>query len=246
MRLYVGWQDEETRRWYTVGALSSNNEFYYFSYTKGAQLALQNSKFIPFSRMNDLDKQYKSEELFPIFSNRILPKSRPDYSEYLEWMGLEDQEIDPLAILTRSGGEKATDNLQIYPMPEKTEDGKYKAYFFVNGMRYLPTPVVDLIEKLEIGSQLFPMLDCNNSKDTLAVALRADDPTVLVGYCPRYIAEEIGELAQNLNHSLKITVNRINKSAPSQMKLRCKVEAIWPEDFQACNREEFKLLSSIP
>jgi hypothetical protein len=193
--------------------------------------------------MNDFYKRYQSKELFPIFSNRILPKSRPEYKDYLEWMGLQDQNTDPLTVLARSGGGKVTDNLQVYPMPEKTEDGKYKSYFFVNGLRYLSDIVLELIPSLEVGQMLFPMLDCNNFVDPLAVALRADDPAFLVGYCPRYIAQEIGCLAQEANNSLLITVNKINKTAPYQMMLSCKAEALWPDGFKACSRDECEILT---
>ncbi|MDY0030283.1 MAG: HIRAN domain-containing protein [Pseudobdellovibrionaceae bacterium] len=245
MKLYVGWQDTETRRWYTVGVLSEDKGSYVFAYTKGAILAKSAGRFVHLPRMTDFYKLYKSEELFPIFSNRVLPKSRPEYKNYLEWMGMEEQDVNPLTFLARSGGEKATDNLLVYPMPEKTADGKYKAYFFVHGLRYVPESTLELISSLQIGQRLFPMADLNNSADSLAIALRADDPAFLIGYCPRYIAKEIGELAKRPNCSLEITVNKVNKEAPFQMMLSCKAEAIWPEGFDVCDKEECCPLTSF-
>lgn len=238
MKLYVGWQNEDTRRWYTVGVLSFEEGEYLFSYTKGALSARETGRFRLFPRMSELNRVYQSPELFPIFSNRVLPQSRPDYKSYLQWMGLEEDDGDPLAILARSGGGKVTDNIQLYPVPEKTVEGKYRSYFFVNGVRYLHPLILELIPTLTEGQRLFPMLDCNNSSHALAVALRADDPAFLVGYCPRHAADEIGTLAKKENSSLLITVSRVNKGAPYQMMLRCKAESDWPENFETCARDE--------
>lgn len=243
MKLYVGWQDELSRRWYTIGVLSSDAGDYVFSYTKGALSAQEAGRFSPLPRMTDLNKVYRSSELFPIFSNRILPKSRPEYRDYLDWMGLEEESTDSLGILARSGGGRVTDNLQVYPVPEKSPDGKYKSYFFAHGLRYMAEVVLQLIPNLEVGQRLFPMLDCNNLAHSLAVALRADDPAFLVGYCPRHMAEGIGALAKQPSSTLQITVNKVNKNAPYQMMLRCKAEAEWPEGFEPCTADEYKLLA---
>jgi len=246
MRLYVGWQDAESRRWYTVGLLSTDNDVYTFSYTKGALAAEKCGNFKPFTRMNDLTKVYRSSELFPLFSNRILPRSRPEYSDYLKWLGFKDNDsTDPLSILARSGGETATDNIQVFPMAEKTDDGKYEAYFFVQGIRYLHEDIQEMVMSLEEGSAVFPMLDYCNPKDKLAVALRANDPALLIGYCPRHLAKELGLLVKNSDSKLQMFVKRVNKTAPYQMRLSCKIEALWPDNFQPCDQEECEPLVSF-
>lgn len=240
LKLYVGWQEPRTRRWYTVGRLASreNDGLYEFIYTKGAENALETGKFLPFSRMKDLKKRYLSEELFPLFSNRILPKSRPDYKDYLKWMDLSEKDASPLKILARSGGERATDLLQVYPAPEKTDDGKYKTYFFVRGLRYLAAPVFELCSDIKVGHQLFPMHDFANHHDKYAVSLRTDDPAFMIGYCPRYLSEDLLSLAKNDSKSLKITVNRVNETAPLQMRFRCEVVANWPQKFESYTQKE--------
>lgn len=78
--LYVTWQDPDTRQWYPVGRLIHKDGSYEFTYTRGAKVS---KKFVPFGRMLDLDVAYLSNELFPLFANRMLPKSRPEYSDYL-------------------------------------------------------------------------------------------------------------------------------------------------------------------
>jgi hypothetical protein len=39
--------------------------------------------------MHDLRKHYVSEILFPLFSNRLLDSSRPEYPDYVQWLGVE-------------------------------------------------------------------------------------------------------------------------------------------------------------
>ena len=69
--------------------------------TRGAETI---SEFKPFGVMQDLHSAYKSEELFPLFANRILAKNRPEYSDYLKWLGLSAARYDELEELARTGG----------------------------------------------------------------------------------------------------------------------------------------------
>jgi hypothetical protein len=132
--LFITWQDPETRRWIPVGRLTFAKGAYQFAYTRGAK---ESKNFVPFGRMLDLDVVYLSSELFPLFSNRILPKSRPQYRDYLDWLGLDESKANGLDVLARSGGQRATDTLEIVPCPEPTSDNNYMVYFFGHGLRHL-------------------------------------------------------------------------------------------------------------
>jgi hypothetical protein len=81
---------------------------YTFAYTKGAEEARQQARFQPLESFPDLLTVYVSEQLFPLFSNRLLPQSRPEYQEFLEWLSVPSSERDPVVILARSGGRKVT------------------------------------------------------------------------------------------------------------------------------------------
>lgn len=45
--------------------------------------------FRPFAQMEQLDQIYESEELFPVFANRLLSASRPEYEDFLQWGGFD-------------------------------------------------------------------------------------------------------------------------------------------------------------
>lgn len=72
--LYIAWQGPETRLWHTVGRLSHEGGNYRFTYTCGA---FESPRFRYLGRMQDKRKVYRSETLFPLFSNRLLDESRP-------------------------------------------------------------------------------------------------------------------------------------------------------------------------
>ncbi len=62
-----------------VGELQHDDDLYRFWYTSGAR----KPGFRPFAQMEQLDQVYESETLFPLFANRLLSESRPEYEAYL-------------------------------------------------------------------------------------------------------------------------------------------------------------------
>jgi hypothetical protein len=93
-----------------IGRLQHNNGWYEFCYLQGVTTGVWG--------MPDLDKTYKFKELPPVFAKRVMPRSRPDYPEYMSWLGLP-LDSSPLDILSRSGGRKVTDNYEVIPHPNK-------------------------------------------------------------------------------------------------------------------------------
>lgn len=238
--LYVFWQEPQSRRWHPVGLLSHSKEMFQFSYTKSA-IDLPN--FVPFGRMTKLNHRYVSDKLFPIFKNRILTKSRPEYTQFLKWIDAENHCDDPLFILARTGGARATDSIMIYPKPNKTINGNCEIVFFAHGVRYTPDPTIDRISRLKIGETLYPMLDPLNEFDESAVSLRTDDPVCMVGYVPRFFAKDIWTcITQNSRENVRVKVVRVNVDAPYQFRLLCKFEAKWPNGFNAFSGKEFELI----
>lgn len=88
-----------------VGSLRLEDEMYMFTYSSCY-------KGEPLISFPDKNRVYKSSILFPLFKNRLMPKSRGDYWQYLQWLGLEPN-VTPMDILGRSGGRKVTDDLSI-------------------------------------------------------------------------------------------------------------------------------------
>lgn len=239
-KLFIAWQNSDTREWRPVGQLTLRGNRYRFRYTKGAEKA---AGFVPFGRMRDLNTIYESEDLFPLFANRVLPRSRPEYSEYLKWLNIPSGKDEPLALLSRTGGIRGTDSLMVFACPEPL-DGKYLVHFFCHGINHLPPESLQTIDELEIGTRLYLMLDVQNDFDRMAVALRSEQPKVIVGYVPRYFAVDFRRLLTGVKQAtVNVLVEGINREAPVQLRLLCRISAEWPKGFRPCSGRDFEPIS---
>lgn len=241
--LFVIWQDDETRRWHPVCQLTKRDGEFRLEYTNGA---MASPSFTPFAGMRDMDRVYRSESLFPLFANRIVATSRPEYPKVMGWLGLDAEWTDGFEVLARSGGKRKTDPLRLVPKPVKTRSNQYQVLFFGHGIRYLSDDNQSQLLNLTIGDRLFPMHDRQNPADSNAVLLRTSDPMSFAGYCPRYLAEDILKLfeASADPNDVKVSVERINRDAPPQMQLLCRVQAPWPKGFEPFASEEFQPVCS--
>ena len=225
--VFVAWQQPETNEWIPVARLDRENEKFRFSYTKGA---LRAKEFQPFGRMDDLTKAYESETLFPLFSNRLISKSRPEFKNYLRWLDLPDMSEDPMAILSLTGGIRGTDDIELFPPPLVDSDGSYHLKFFARGIRHLPKETIELIGTLKNGQQLFLMHDWQNAHDPFALALRSGEPLVFAGYCPKYYAKDLAHILSSSDAILEARVQGVNLDAPLSMRLLCSVTGKLPEN----------------
>jgi len=239
--LFLAWQNPKTRHWYPVAKLTHDASWYTFVYTKGA---LACPDFYPFGRMTELGAVYRSADLFPLFANRLLPKTRPEYGDYLRWLNLEDEDADAIATLSRSGGVRGTDSLEVFPQPVLLENGKYDLVFLSHGLRHLPSYAIERCGQLVQGDRLYLMFDTQNEVDDRALILRTCPPVTIVGYCPRYLTKDFASLFnQDKASEVSVTVERVNPDAPLQLRLLCRFSAPWPKDFTPFSDEWF---SPIP
>ncbi|MFV2058896.1 MAG: HIRAN domain-containing protein [Thiohalomonadales bacterium] len=239
--IFIAWQDPESRQWAPVGRLSKENSEFSFVYTQGAE---EVPNFTPFGRMKDLHAIYKSDTLFPLFSNRVLPKSRPEYSDYMNWLGLNESNYDEMEELSRTAGLRATDSLELFPCPLPTSQNIYELFFFSRGLRHMYSENQERANNLKEGEQLFLMQDFQNSYDGMALMMRTNDPVSLVGYTPRYYSGEVSELIKsNKPENIVVTVEKVNQNAPLQYRVLCKLKTKWPANFMPCSDAQYKALA---
>jgi hypothetical protein len=237
--LLVAWRSGTgDRGWGPVGRLEYDGQDYCFVYTRGARTL---EGFRPFPQMEDLEQVYVSSELFPIFANRLLSKSRPEYEAFLRWGGFEsDNPPDPISILGVTEGIRQTDSVEVFPCPVPDSSGCYLNKFFAHGLQYLPAQSHERLLRLQPGEQLVMMPDPFNESDEYAMAVRTVEERMIVGYFPRYLARDAWRLLQECDPDfMRIFVERVNPDAPLQQRLLCRMNACWPEGFHPCADDSF-------
>lgn len=246
--LFVAWRspDPSGGQWGTVGRLEQASDGYRFVYTRGAGTL---AGFQAFPEMPQLDAIYECDELFPVFANRLLSPSRPEYKAYLTWGGFDpDNPPDPIALLAVTQGFRATDQLELFPCPSRTAEGFYVNKFFLHGVRHMPPTAQSRINGLKPGERLVSEPEDTNPYDRNAVAVFTEGDHVQVGYVPRYLAREVRELCGQCHPSfVELEVERVNARAPLQQRLLCRMTACWPEEFTPCSGDEFQpIVSGLP
>jgi len=232
----------ENGNWGPVARLDRVDDGWRFLYLEGAKTLLE---FRPFYEFPDVNQIYESDSLFPLFANRLLSKSRPEYEAWLTWGGFNPNDPpDPIALLGVTEGRRMTDAVEVFPCPHPDGNGCYLTRFFVHGVRWMPEPAQQSVLKLSTGSELALLPDRFNASDRNAVALRPLDDSVgryLIGYIPRYLAVDVCQLYDQCDvEFIDVTVKSVNRDAPWQQRLLCQMNACWPDGFRPCATKAFQ------
>jgi len=228
---FVSWQDPSRNLWYPVARFRKENGEFKFSYTKGASLAREEAGFLPFLGFDDIEETYHSDSLFPFFKNRIMNPSRPDYGTFLEWLGLDPNEQDPLVLLAETPAREEMDYIEVFPKPSPAPDGRLFLRFFTRGLRHFDKAIQKRILELTPGDPLSLMHDLQNPVDPGAFMARTTNGFIPVGYLPRHLCGVCNRLIADCPNDLSLAVERINdESAPIQFRVQCRLLAEWPAE----------------
>jgi hypothetical protein len=240
--VFVAWQDPDRRAIYPVGRLLERSASPRFEFTYIAGLSeAKRAGFSSFLAFPDEQIAYRGDELFPLFQNRLMVESRPDYSEYLSRLGLSNG-VTPVTLLLRSGGRRATDRVELFGRPIVDPAKGVLIYeFFIRGVRYADG-AEERIRKLSSGDRLFCMDDLQNDQHRNAIALRTE-PLCVLGFMPEYLAEDLARFGAQKS-DFDVRVLRVNpEPAPVQHRLLCRLEVPQREDFVPFSSPRFKPLA---
>lgn len=234
-RLIVAWQDASSRRYFPVARLTRlethGETIYQFVYVRGIDEARKHG-FKPFVAFPDPNDVYESSELFPFFTNRLVPPSRQDHKEFVESLGLDPSINCPFEVLARSGGRRATDTVEVFAIPDTGPGEEYLAYFFLShGLRHMPQFADGIAKELSPSDRLWIMHDLQNPVDRKAILLRTED-NCPVGFLPQFLLSDTWALL-NAGEEVAVLVERVNPPpAPIQQRILCKMEARRPKGFK--------------
>lgn len=241
--LFLAWQDPNSRAWFPVGQLTHEHGLYRFSYLQGALEAREQAGFEPILSFPQFDYSYVSSDLFPLFANRLLRPSRPEYKDFVQWLNIPEHQDDPIALLARSGGKRKTDSFEVFPRPEPNAEGNYHIHFFTHGLSHFPEAAQQYVQTLQPDVSLRLMHDLQNPYDSRALVLRTEDGHQ-VGYCPRYLAPDLFKLVSDFPSQVKASVERVNPPpTPLQFRLLCHLTAPWLEDFEPFSDPSYQPLA---
>lgn len=239
-KLFLAWQDRETRRWHTIGLLTAiDSGSYEFVFTNG----VTHLRSVPSNLFKmEPGERFLSTDLMPLFKNKLPPRTRTDFAKIAHWVGLDGKE-DEFTLLKGFGLIAGTDGLMVYPEP-KVEDGSYTVDFFVHGMRHMHSDVANWCTGRSEGEMLLPLLDVKNPVDTSAVALRDKNETIIVGYVPTFYADDLYRILRHkeVARDAEIRIRRINTDAPIQLRLLCRFTARTKENFRPLDTSDHQPL----
>ena len=245
-QLFVSWRSPQTRRIHPVGRLTQDvaTHRYEFRYIRAVREATEGG-FVPFPEFPELRGVYRATELFPLFANRVLPTSRPDYTSFVTALGLSPESADPMLVLARTGGTRQTDQIELIPAPTAGGDGCYLTYCLLRAVRYMPGPVVgERLARLQPGERLFLFDDWQNPADPLAVGVRTED-SHMVGYLPAYLTPDVRRLREACGR-VELHVERYNPPpAEAHHRLLCKLVSCWPAGFRPFADDRFQPVSPV-
>ncbi len=243
--LYLAWRQPD-QRWWPVGRLSFDGSEFVFIYTRGARSA-GDGGFRPLLSFPSFDDVYASRQLFPLFANRLPPRSRPDYPDFVEWLDLGSGETDAMGMLARSGGRRETDMFEVFPVPEPSPEARYESTLFVHGLRYRGLDAEEEARRLAPGDPLVLQAEPGNPHDPRALRVLTTARGTHLGFVPRYLCEDIHALQETSGaDSVRVRVRRINlPPTPAQFRVLCSLEAPWPAGFRALSSPDFEPLHSL-
>jgi len=240
--LFVAWQSPApTRAWFPIGRLDAeNNDTFLFRYMRGALDAHEKSGFEPLLSFPKFENRYESNELFPIFKNRVLDASRKDFVEYLGWLDLDPAHADPIEILGLTGGERQTDSLEVFPKIIKHADRSFSCRFFLHGLRHVSEPARVKAIDLTAGSSLQIAVELNNPTG-LAIQLQTVD-CFMIGWAPRYLVNDLIEVI-NAHPDVSASVVRVNEyGAPLARRILVELKGRLPADYEPMSGGQFELI----
>jgi len=145
-------------------------------------------------------RRYESRGLFPLFSERLMDPRRPDRADFLAALAL-DADAAPLLVLSRSGGRRLGDAIELTPVPTTDDQGKSQCVFLVHGVRHMPAGG-EVIDRLSEGDALAvePEPDNKYNERALLVTAEAGAP---VGWVPDVLVDYVRGLSGTSVHVVR-------------------------------------------
>jgi hypothetical protein len=227
-RFAVAWRNTARRRISPVAVLDYDGKIYRFQYFSNVS---DIEDFRPFVGFPEFDRIYEAERLWPFFALRIMDRRRPDFPRYVRWLALTP-DATQLDIMSRSGGERKGDAVQVIEEPRVDVAGNTESTFLVRGARYATEQYssVSAAEGLKIGDLLSIVLDPSNPTNSSAL-LVADTAGLPVGWIPDLLIDYVHNV-EKVSSNLVVLRNN-GTEAPWHLRLLVRLTGRTGPDYRA-------------
>lgn len=242
-RLAVTWQHPETRSIQPVGLLSFDGSTYTFHYIINAADVAGFGTLLGFP---DRTVTYRSGALFPLFAQRVMDPRRPDYARYVRRLGLE-ADATPWEQMSRSGGSREGDTLQLFPEPVIAPDGGVTCTFLVHGFRHVPSRPLTVdgtptlvsagqmerrLRDLHTGHALRAVPEPDNPRNPRAVLVATPEGFPL-GWVPDLLVGDLHRLSSGDPAGIEMAVLHVNgPDALPHLRLLARLSATAVEGYR--------------
>lgn len=178
-RLLVTVREPEPPRYRPAGFLTCEADgTFTFAYLRSE---VARPDFRPLPGLPATGRRLQSAHLFSLFAERVISSRRPDREETMHALGLP-ADAAPFEVLSRSGGRRVGDTLELLEVPLVDSGGLIDLTFFAHGVRYQSGAAQARIGELRPGQELAMVPEPNNPANPEALAI-TDGPHRL-GYVP--------------------------------------------------------------
>jgi hypothetical protein len=215
--LLLAWKQPRTRQRFLIGYLRRNVSGFRFWYEQQTPFSVREALDEGFSLLSpfpEIDTQYGSNVLFPIFRRRAQPALRN--TEISERINLPDKKSDQAAFeaLRLTGGRLPTDTLEFLEAG-RHHQGVYRVQFPIAGWRHYDgeSVVQEFIEGTKVTLQPEPDNDWDPS------AIRIHSPSgAHVGYVPAVYSWYLESAVSNSAYTAEVC--DIESSGDPQRRIR--------------------------
>jgi hypothetical protein len=231
-RLLVTRQDPGTRQYTSIGFLSYDGAVYRFDYLSAA---VAQPGFQPLPGLSSI-RHHESARLFPIFAERVMSARRPDREASLQALDL-GLDAAPFEVLSRSGGRRVGDTIELIAAPSTDAHGRLSADFLLHGVRHVRAHAQHRISALRKGDELRLVPDLSNPVQPRALLVADEDETPL-GWVPDPLLEVIERLQGE-------TVRVVRANGPEvgfHLRLLVNVSGTWPFEEQPFSGQSWETI----
>ncbi len=236
------WQHPLTHRTTAVGLLTYVDSTYRFCYLRSAGTV---EGFQPFLGFPDLERRYAAAALFPLFAQRVMCPSRPDFDRYRRALGLDVDSSD-WSMLGRSQGQREGDGIWVFPEPDVDEAGVTSSTFFVSGLgdRMRQDPRVEpALVRLVVGNRLRLLDERATAEDTRAL-LVVERTGVALAWVPGLLLSHLDTIRSHGAPELSV-IGTNGPDVPPAYRLLVMLRGTAPVGYWPFDGPEWSLASKL-